>query len=38
VTQSGRCAGPNFPSLWIVFTDQNGEALDYNEYLLRVVN
>ncbi|MCU0950228.1 MAG: hypothetical protein MUC68_04010 [Burkholderiaceae bacterium] len=36
IAPSGGCKGPNFPTLWIAFTDQGGQPITYNEYQLRV--
>lgn len=36
VTPSGRCDGPNYPELWIVFTDSAGKPIVHNEYLFKV--
>jgi hypothetical protein len=36
VSPSGRCAGPKWPGLWIVFADASGKPLAYNEFLFQV--
>lgn len=35
VQASGRCSGPKFPSLWVLFMSDDGKPLAYNEYLFR---
>jgi hypothetical protein len=38
VIPSGRCAGPQFPALWIILNDPKGNPIVHNEYLFQVVN
>lgn len=36
VTPSSGCKGPALPLLWIIFTDTDGNSIEYNQYLFKV--